>query len=299
MAEYRVTVLYDDNSPNRRTYQLSLDGRDMGEVGEQSMVSLKTDKGSHTLAIDFAGKLLTTRTINIQEGQYVIRVHLSHDRKGQLSIRVDASGGGGSGSSGPRSAAQQYYAQSGSANQPAQAPSAPPKKKSKAPAVIIILLLAAIAAGAWYLFLRPAGILSPGGVTLTEISSGQKGAVFASSQVEIQAAELAKDKRGKRAIVVTYQWTNNSGQTLHGAEDVEELVFQDGVELDRAEMGSGKYDFGIRNKSVRDGTSVTVQTAYVLQSDDGVVEFELSDGSGQTAGRAAANYRVSSENSGR
>lgn len=96
--------------------------------------------------------------------------------------------------------------------------------------------------------------------------------------VEIKGATLAKDYSGKPAIIVTYAWTNNSNDTTSAMVSVSGKAFQDGVQLETALiMGDDSYDAGASMKDVRPGTTIDVQSAYILTSETAVVEFELTD----------------------
>lgn len=96
--------------------------------------------------------------------------------------------------------------------------------------------------------------------------------------VEIKGASLAKDYEGKAAIVITYAWTNNSDDTTNAMVSIGEKAFQDGVQLDPAIIiGDDSYDSGTSMKDVRPGTTIDVQSAFVLTSEASIVEFELTE----------------------
>ena len=95
---------------------------------------------------------------------------------------------------------------------------------------------------------------------------------------EIKGAALAKDYEGNPAIVITYEWTNNSDDTTSAMVAVTGKAFQDGVQLETAIiMGDDSYDSGTSMKEVRPGTTVDIQCAYVLTSETSTVEFELTE----------------------
>lgn len=96
--------------------------------------------------------------------------------------------------------------------------------------------------------------------------------------VEIKGAFLAKDYEGNPAMVITYAWTNNSGETKNSMFTIMEKAFQDGVQLDGAIlMNVDGYEAGTSLKEVRPGTTVDIQCAYALTSEASIVEFELTE----------------------
>lgn len=95
--------------------------------------------------------------------------------------------------------------------------------------------------------------------------------------VEIKGAFIGEDYNGKPIIVVTYSWTNNSDETKAAAFALLSKAFQDGVELDNAIVANSEvYDSGASLKEIRPGTTLDVQSAFVMTSNS-VVEFELSE----------------------
>lgn len=96
--------------------------------------------------------------------------------------------------------------------------------------------------------------------------------------VEIKSAALTKDYEGKPVIAITYAWTNNSDKTTSAMVAVAGKAFQDGVSLETAVvMSDDVYDPGTSMTEVRPGTTIDVQSAFVLSSETSVVEFELSE----------------------
>lgn len=96
--------------------------------------------------------------------------------------------------------------------------------------------------------------------------------------VEIKSAALTKDYEGKPVIAITYAWTNNSDKTTSAMVAMSGKAFQDGVSLETAiVMSDDVYDPGTSMTEVRPGTTIDVQSAFVLSSETSVVEFELSE----------------------
>jgi len=96
--------------------------------------------------------------------------------------------------------------------------------------------------------------------------------------VEIKGARLVKDYEDKPAILITYAWTNNSDKTTSAMVAVIGKAFQDGVQMEPAILYDVEgYEAGNSTKDVRPGTTIDIQSAYVLTSDTSTVEFELSE----------------------
>lgn len=94
--------------------------------------------------------------------------------------------------------------------------------------------------------------------------------------VKIKNAVKATDEDGNPAIVITYEWTNNSEETTNVMSSMYEQAFQDGVEMDVGYVDSEKYDLFSNLTDVRPGTTIDISTAFAMTSDS-VVEFEICD----------------------
>lgn len=96
--------------------------------------------------------------------------------------------------------------------------------------------------------------------------------------VEIKGATLAEEFEGKPAIIVTYAWTNNSEETTSSMTSVSCSAFQDGVELETAIItGNDAYDSEAFMKDVRPGTTLDIQSAFVLSNTTSTVEIEVGE----------------------
>lgn len=95
--------------------------------------------------------------------------------------------------------------------------------------------------------------------------------------VEIQDAFLAEDYQGHPAIVITYQWTNNSTRTTNAMSALLENAYQNGVQMDGAIVVSTPgYRSGTSTRNLRPGTSASVHRAFLLADGSSPVEFEVS-----------------------
>lgn len=96
--------------------------------------------------------------------------------------------------------------------------------------------------------------------------------------VEIKSAVLTDDYEGNPAIIVTYAWTNNSEETTSAMTSVSCSAFQDGVGLETAIiMDDSVFDSDSSMTEVRPGTTIDVQSAFVLSNTTSVVEVEVGE----------------------
>lgn len=105
----------------------------------------------------------------------------------------------------------------------------------------------------------------------------QNAADLGDYHVEIKSAALAEDYEGNPALIVTYSWTNNSEDTTSPMVSVSCSAFQDGVGLDTAIITDGSYDGDSFMTEVRPGTTIDVQSAFVLNNTSSSVEVEIGE----------------------
>ena len=105
-----------------------------------------------------------------------------------------------------------------------------------------------------------------------DLSKGDVGDFY----VSIGECTFTSDYDGNKAIVINYDFTNNSDETVVPLWKTSCRAFQDGIELDSAFIFDGSvYDAGIEQKNIRPGVTLTgCQKAYVLISDS-PIEFEM------------------------
>lgn len=96
-------------------------------------------------------------------------------------------------------------------------------------------------------------------------------------EVSILDAEVVKDYEGNPALVVSYEFTNNSDKEMSFMVAISAEAYQNGVELENAIILDGSaYDAQTQMKNVKKGGTLTVQTAYVLD-DSSPVTIEASE----------------------
>lgn len=86
--------------------------------------------------------------------------------------------------------------------------------------------------------------------------------------VTIGDCAFTTDIDGNNAIIVNYDFTNNSDEHIAPFVGISMTAFQDGVQLDAAfVMDTSVYDAGVGQKQLKPGASLTgCQNAYVLTS---------------------------------
>ncbi|MBQ9902443.1 MAG: DUF5067 domain-containing protein [Clostridia bacterium] len=102
--------------------------------------------------------------------------------------------------------------------------------------------------------------------------------VLGDYKVKILSYKLAKDYEKKPAIVVTFEFTNNSDDATSFIVALNSQAYQDGIELETAIiMDSKVYNSSNSMKDIKPGKTIKVQTAYVLDNKKSDVEIEVSE----------------------
>ena len=107
-------------------------------------------------------------------------------------------------------------------------------------------------------------------------NSGDVSGKVGDYSVVIKSATVTTDYEGNPAIVVTYNWTNGSDETMMAMTALSSKAFQDGIQLESALMTSDNYTPNVATE-LKPGASLDVQAAYVLRNTTSPVEFELSE----------------------
>ena len=98
------------------------------------------------------------------------------------------------------------------------------------------------------------------------------------SAVEIKGWTIGKDRTGGQALIVEFNWTNNSGQAASADTMIQTAAFQNGALLKQAELPTTtNYTGKTMDAQVKAGESLDVYLAYALPDKAARVEFELSD----------------------
>ena len=112
--------------------------------------------------------------------------------------------------------------------------------------------------------------------------------------VKITGVRLGKDYDGADAIILDYDFTNNSDETTSAMESLYFQLFQDGVELDFTIItGDDNYDSDSYMKDIRPGVTLSCQCAYVLGNTTSPVEVEVKSISDSFKSKVLCNVDLS------
>jgi len=91
----------------------------------------------------------------------------------------------------------------------------------------------------------------------------------------VKSATLCKDWTDKDAVLVTYEFTNNSSDSISFDVALDAKAFQDGVGLETAILDSDETDY--LDVEIKPGVTKEVRKAYVLRDTSTDVEIEISE----------------------
>jgi hypothetical protein len=126
---------------------------------------------------------------------------------------------------------------------------------------------------------KPSAVSPGGSVASPSAPQEQAGSgTLGSHKVSILNYTLAEDYEGKPAAVITYEWTNNSDKTMNFMFALQYQLFQNGIECQSAILtDTDGYDADTQLTDIRPGTTLTVQSAFVLQDKESPIEVEVSE----------------------
>lgn len=94
--------------------------------------------------------------------------------------------------------------------------------------------------------------------------------------VKITGFSLSKDYDGKDAIIINYDFTNNSEEAVAALFALNFKLFQGGVELETAIMVDD-CDLTPEQSEIKKGVTLSCQSAYLLRDTSSPVEIEVSE----------------------
>lgn len=97
---------------------------------------------------------------------------------------------------------------------------------------------------------------------LENVAEAAKGGKY---NVEFLGAEKAVNAENENIAVVTYKFTNTSGQTTTADAAISFTAFQDGIEV-KQHYGDDIWS-GNHTKKIQDGASIECQVEFALESD--------------------------------
>lgn len=97
--------------------------------------------------------------------------------------------------------------------------------------------------------------------------------------VVIDSFRMAEDYQGEDVIIVKYLFTNNSDESDSFMLAVDEIAYQDGVELQECYFvdDSANYSIDNQSKKIRPGVTLSVEVAYELADTTTDVEIEVEE----------------------
>jgi hypothetical protein len=97
--------------------------------------------------------------------------------------------------------------------------------------------------------------------------------------VVIDSFRMAEDYQGNDVIIVKYLFTNNSDESDSFMLAVDEIAYQDGVELQESIFvdDSANYSMDNQSKKIRPGVTLAVEVAYELSDTTTDVEIEVEE----------------------
>lgn len=146
----------------------------------------------------------------------------------------------------------------------------------------ISLLLSASVVAAFAFFAVASGSDSNETVTQTgetAVASSETNQDLGQYKLEIKTARLTKDYEGKKVIVITYGFTNNADNAAAFTWTFDDKVYQNGVSLEKCYViaDGDPYDEANQNKEIKNGVSLDVEVAYVLNNDTTPVDVEVKE----------------------
>lgn len=95
--------------------------------------------------------------------------------------------------------------------------------------------------------------------------------------VKITGHRLLKDYEGKDALVLQYDFTNNSTESASAMWALYAKAFQDGIEMETAFILDDSYLGGNADKEIKPGVTISCETAFVLSNLLSPVEIEVTE----------------------
>ena len=293
---YRLLVIYEEISINRRSYGIELDGMRIGEIGEEIILNYRMNPGWHILSIIGSWGAERTERFFVNDEQYITRAFIHLNARNLPEVRID------SGTSAMVAMAL-HGPQEPSDNETrfvVEETPAPARPRRGIPPWLLRLLalLAAFFLGVFAAFLY---YTLRGDSTLTatpspEVTSQQEAArqtlavpsavpeggsasgTVGEFEVEIRSAVLTRNTDGDPALVVSYRWVNNSPVTTSVLSSISEAAVQDGKALGMTTIGNRAiYNPDEKYRDVRPGVELEIQSAFKLEDLESEVTFQIAD----------------------
>lgn len=139
-------------------------------------------------------------------------------------------------------------------------------------AIVLILLVAITSGGSEDSDNQSAGTDSSSSVS-AQSDEKPEGAI-GDYVCTVKEAKLCKDYMGKNAVMITYNFTNNSSDSISFDTALEDKVYQDGIALEIAILDD---DTDIFDVDIKPGITKEVKKAYVLRDTKTQLEVEIGE----------------------
>lgn len=93
----------------------------------------------------------------------------------------------------------------------------------------------------------------------------------------IKGAKETKDWQGKDAVIVTYEFTNNSDSAISFDGALTDKLYQDGIELELAVLSDEEDAKLFDTADLKPGITKEVKKAYLLRNKDSEIEVEVQE----------------------
>lgn len=152
------------------------------------------------------------------------------------------------------------------------------KKKKKwiiiAVVAVVIILIAAIASGGSDDSSSEDSNASAGTSAVSAESEEKANDTVGDYKCVVKGAKLCKDWTGKDAVLITYEFTNNSDSAVSFDVALDARAYQDGVGLETAILDE---DTDYVDVDIKPGVTKEVKKAYNLRDTSTEIEIEVSE----------------------
>lgn len=93
----------------------------------------------------------------------------------------------------------------------------------------------------------------------------------------VKGAKLTKDWEGKDAVLITYEFTNNSDSPISFDGSLDDKLYQDGIELESAILNDDNESNLLDTVDLKPGITKEVKKAYLLRNKDSEIEVEIQE----------------------
>lgn len=137
------------------------------------------------------------------------------------------------------------------------------------------------------------GSPAPAGDSEGSIAVPAGSGVLGDYEVSILSARRVSGRDGTPAVIVAYEFTNHSEESLSFIEAIRHQAFQDGVELNPASaVDDSDFRTDEQGKLVRSGGSIQVEAAYLLAHDTADVDVKLTEQMADSGGLVETSFNL-------